>query len=50
MKADDLTWPAMALGTVGAEFTVVSPPELRDLLRDWGSRFGRAAAGTAPAA
>jgi predicted DNA-binding transcriptional regulator YafY len=50
MEPDDLSWPAMALGTVGAEFTVVSPPELRDLLRDWGARFGRAAAATAPAA
>ena len=50
MEPDDLSWPAMALGTAGAEFTVVSPPELCDLLRDWGARFGRAAAGTAPAA
>ena len=50
MKADDLGWPAMALGTVGAEFTVVSPPELRQLLGDWGARFGRAAAGSSPAA
>jgi biotin operon repressor BirA-like protein len=50
MRADDLSWPATALGAVGAEFTVVSPPELLDLLGDWGSRFGRAAAGTAPAA
>ncbi|MCW2702576.1 MAG: hypothetical protein JWQ37_571 [Blastococcus sp.] len=40
----------MALGTVGAEFTVVSPPELRELLREWGARFALAAAGTAPAA
>ena len=50
MEPDDLSWPAMALGTVGAEFTVVSPPELRELLEDWGARFGRAAAGAAPAA
>jgi predicted DNA-binding transcriptional regulator YafY len=50
MEPDDLSWPAMALGTVGAEFTVVSPPELRELLGDWGARFDRAAAGTAPAA
>jgi biotin operon repressor BirA-like protein len=50
MKADDLSWPAMALGSVGAEFAVVSPPELRKLLADWGARFGRAAAGTEPAA
>ena len=50
MEPDDLSWPAMALGTIGAEFTVVSPPELRELLGNWGARFGRAAAGTAPAA
>jgi predicted DNA-binding transcriptional regulator YafY len=50
MEPDDLSWPAMALGTVGAEFTVVSPPELCELLANWGARFGRAAAGTAPAA
>ncbi|MCW2763480.1 MAG: putative transcriptional regulator [Marmoricola sp.] len=50
MEPDDLSWPAMALGTVGAEFTVVSPPELRELLREWGARFALAAAGTAPAA
>jgi hypothetical protein len=31
---------------VGAEFTVVSPPELRALLDDWGARFSRAATGS----
>jgi predicted DNA-binding transcriptional regulator YafY len=46
MRADDLSWPAMALGSVGAEFTVVGPPELTDLVRDWGGRFSRATAGT----
>jgi predicted DNA-binding transcriptional regulator YafY len=44
MEADDLSWPALALGAVGAEFTVLSPPELRELLSDWSGRFGRAAA------
>jgi predicted DNA-binding transcriptional regulator YafY len=44
MEADDLSWPALALGTVGAEFTVVSPPELRSLLGEWSGRFSRAAA------
>jgi predicted DNA-binding transcriptional regulator YafY len=44
MQPDDLSWPAMALGTVGVEFTVLSPPELRALLAEWGGRFGRAAA------
>ena len=40
---DSLDWPMMALGTVGAEFQVVSPPELVDRVRDWGDRFSRAA-------
>ena len=44
MDADDLSWPALALGTVGAEFTVVSPPELAELIGEWGQRFARAAA------
>lgn len=44
MSTDSLDWPAMALGSVGAEFTVVSPPELLVHLRDWAERFGRAAA------
>ncbi|TFV64642.1 UNVERIFIED_ORG: YafY family transcriptional regulator [Bacillus sp. AZ43] len=46
MQTDDLSWPAMALGSVGAEFTVVSPPDLVALLGDWGGRFSRAAAET----
>ena len=45
MTTDSLDWPMMALGTVGAEFRVVSPPELVDRVRDWGGRFTRAAAG-----
>ncbi|TQN41990.1 putative DNA-binding transcriptional regulator YafY [Blastococcus colisei] len=44
MEPDDLSWPALALGMVGAEFTVVTPPELRQLLAEWGGRFSRAAA------
>jgi predicted DNA-binding transcriptional regulator YafY len=40
--SDELDWPAMAFGMIGAEFTVLSPPELVDLLRDWGGRFARA--------
>ncbi len=42
MTSDSLDWPAMALGSIGAEFEVRSPPELLDVLRDWGARFGRA--------
>jgi predicted DNA-binding transcriptional regulator YafY len=43
MSTDSLDWPMMALGTVGVEFRVVSPPELVDRVRDWGDRFSRAA-------
>ncbi|HEY2286172.1 MAG TPA: YafY family protein [Streptosporangiaceae bacterium] len=46
MSTDSLDWPLMALGTVGAEFSVVSPPELIDQVRDWGGRFSRAGRGT----
>jgi predicted DNA-binding transcriptional regulator YafY len=45
MTADSLEWPALALGTVGAEFELVGSPEMADLLRDWGARFTRAADG-----
>ncbi len=44
MTTDSLDWPTMALGVVGAEFRVVSPPELADQVRDWGRRFSLAAA------
>lgn len=49
MEPDDLSWPALALGMVGAEFTVVSPPELGGLLAEWGGRFARAADAARPA-
>lgn len=42
MTADVLGWPAMALGMLDAEFEVRAPPELADLLREWGARFTRA--------
>jgi predicted DNA-binding transcriptional regulator YafY len=42
MTADSLDWPTMALGAVGADFQVVSPPELLDRVRDWGRRFSQA--------
>jgi predicted DNA-binding transcriptional regulator YafY len=45
MRTDSLEWPAMALGTVGAEFTVLGPPEMVDYLRDWSGRFDRAVSG-----
>jgi predicted DNA-binding transcriptional regulator YafY len=42
MTIDILDWAAMALGVAGVEFTVVSPPELGEVLRDWSERFARA--------
>ena len=44
MSTDSLDWAAFAVGAVGAECTVVSPPELRAHLRAWGERFARAGA------
>jgi predicted DNA-binding transcriptional regulator YafY len=44
MTTDSLDWPVFALGVIGADFSVVSPPELVELIRDWGARFGRATA------
>ena len=48
MTTDSLDWPAMALGAAGAEFQVLSPPELLDSIRDWGHRFSRAATTSEP--
>jgi predicted DNA-binding transcriptional regulator YafY len=42
MTSDTLSWPTMVLGATGAEFEVVSPPELLDDVRDWADRFSRA--------
>lgn len=43
MTVDSLDWPTMALGTIGADFEVQSPPELVDQLHEWSKRFRRAA-------
>jgi predicted DNA-binding transcriptional regulator YafY len=43
MRSDNLDWPALALGSIGADFTVIHPPELTEHLREWGDRFRRAA-------
>jgi hypothetical protein len=48
MAADQLEWPVMGLGMVGADFQVISPPELIDWMRDWGARFSRAGRDCAP--
>ncbi|WP_026401924.1 helix-turn-helix transcriptional regulator [Actinomadura rifamycini] len=42
ITAGSLDWAAMALGSVGADFRVLHPPELREHLREWGTRFLRA--------
>ncbi len=39
MSADQLEWPMLLLGGLGADFEVISPPELLDRVRDWGRRF-----------
>jgi predicted DNA-binding transcriptional regulator YafY len=44
LTADQLEWPAMALGSLGAEFRVVEPAEFGVYLRGWSERFGRATA------
>jgi predicted DNA-binding transcriptional regulator YafY len=44
MNSDSFEWPAMALGSLDAEFTVHSPTEFADYLRTWSDRFARATA------
>jgi predicted DNA-binding transcriptional regulator YafY len=36
MRVDDLAWPVMVIGAIGAPFTVESPPELADRVRATG--------------
>ncbi len=48
MNTDSLDWPALALGAVGADFEVRSPPELLEHVRSWGHRFSRATGPTQP--
>ena len=43
MQSDSLDWPALVLGSIGADFTVLSPPELVTHLHAWAERFGRTA-------
>jgi predicted DNA-binding transcriptional regulator YafY len=43
VEADDLDWPATALAMTGAEFTVITPPELVDHLRRMAGRLAAAA-------
>jgi predicted DNA-binding transcriptional regulator YafY len=44
MTTDDLAWPAMALGSLGADFAVRSPPELLDHVRRLAALYSRATA------
>jgi predicted DNA-binding transcriptional regulator YafY len=43
MNTDSLDWPVMVLAAVGADFEVVEPADLRDMVRDVGRLFTRAA-------
>ena len=42
MTAASLDWPAMTLVSLGADFTVVTPPELVEHLRHWSRVLARA--------
>jgi predicted DNA-binding transcriptional regulator YafY len=42
MTIDQLDWPMLLLGSLGADFQVIAPPELHDQVRDWGRRFSQA--------
>jgi predicted DNA-binding transcriptional regulator YafY len=48
METESLDWPALVLGAVRAEFTVVAPDELRERLGEWSGRFARAVRASAP--
>jgi predicted DNA-binding transcriptional regulator YafY len=43
IEGDDLDWAVAALGLTGADFTVLSPPEVRDHLRVVAGRYTAAA-------
>lgn len=42
MDVDTLDWPMLLLGSIDADFDVVSPPELAEQVRAVAARFGRA--------
>lgn len=44
LETDQLEGPLFALGALGADFTVLGPPELRTLSAEWAERFSRAGA------
>lgn len=41
METDSLDGPLFTLGAIGAEFTVITPPELTTLATNWATRFLR---------
>jgi predicted DNA-binding transcriptional regulator YafY len=43
MRTENLDWAAAGLGMLGAGFTVLAPPELRDRIGAWAARFSAAA-------
>jgi predicted DNA-binding transcriptional regulator YafY len=42
METDALDGPLFALGSLGADFAVITPPELKTLVSAWAARFSRA--------
>ncbi|GAA1587718.1 YafY family protein [Kribbella sancticallisti] len=42
MEPDSLDGPLVTLASIGAEFTVLTPPELATMAADWGARLTRA--------
>jgi hypothetical protein len=49
MTADDLGWPAMALGALDADLRVLGPPAVVDELAARAARITRAVAASRPA-
>jgi predicted DNA-binding transcriptional regulator YafY len=45
---EDSYWAVIALGVLGADFQVISPPEVADRVREWGARFTRATSAGEP--
>ena len=43
MSVDDLHWPVFILGSLGAPFTIESPPQLVDAVRSAGDTLLRGA-------
>jgi predicted DNA-binding transcriptional regulator YafY len=41
MQTDSLDGPLFVLGSIGADFSVISPPELTAMAVDWGTRYLR---------